>query len=90
MGVNFIKKYQNLVISNSGKSPNKVGVTVEIGCKKDPVLSKDARTKVLFRTKMRGQRYSFFIECADVKWTKVQCIGFETHCGHNDANKNPI
>ena len=45
MGVNFIKKYQNLVISNSGKSPNKVGVTVEIGCKNDPVLSKIDRAR---------------------------------------------
>ena len=40
MGVNFVKKYQNLVISKSGKkSQNKVGVVEGIGYKND-VLSK--------------------------------------------------
>ena len=35
MGVNFIKKYQNLIISKSEKSKNKVGVAEETGCKKE-------------------------------------------------------
>ena len=34
IGVNFIKKYQNLVISKSWKIQNKDGVAEEIGCKK--------------------------------------------------------
>ena len=33
MGVNFLKKYQNLVISKVEKSKNKDGVAKEIGCK---------------------------------------------------------
>ena len=32
MGVNFIKKYQNLVISKCGKSQNKFEAAEEIGC----------------------------------------------------------
>ena len=32
MGVNVIKKYQNLVISKCGKSQNKVDLAEEIGC----------------------------------------------------------
>ena len=40
MGVNFIKNYQNLVISKSGKSQNEVGLAEEIGSEKDIVWSK--------------------------------------------------
>ena len=40
-GVNFIKKYQNLVNSqNWKKSRNKVGVAEEIGCENVVALSK--------------------------------------------------
>ena len=40
MGANFIKKYQNLVTSKSGKNQNKVGLAEEIGFKNDIVLNK--------------------------------------------------
>ena len=40
MGVNFVKKYKNLVISKSGKSQNKVVVAEEIGIENDVVLRK--------------------------------------------------
>ena len=40
MWVNFLRKYQNLVISKSGKSQNQVEVAEEIGCDNDIVLSK--------------------------------------------------
>ena len=40
MVVNFIKEYQNLVISQNRKSRNKVGVAEELGCKNDVALRK--------------------------------------------------
>ena len=36
-------KYQNLVISNDGKSQNKVAVAEKIGCSNDIFLSKIGR-----------------------------------------------
>ena len=35
MGVNFIKKYQNLVVQNVEKSQNKVEMTEENGCENE-------------------------------------------------------
>ena len=40
MGLNFIKKYQNLVVSKSRKNQDKVGVAEKIGCKNEISLSK--------------------------------------------------
>ena len=39
MGVNFVKKYQNLVVPKSRNSQNKARVAEEIGCENDIVLS---------------------------------------------------
>ena len=45
MGVNLIKKYQNLVISKCGKSRNKNEVSEEIGCGNNARVGKNLAAK---------------------------------------------
>ena len=46
MGVNFLKKSNNLLISKCGKSQNKVKVAAEIGCGNE--LKSSQKYEVIF------------------------------------------
>ena len=61
MGVNFIKKYQNLVISKCGKSQNKVDVVEEIGC------GNELKSLQKLATKMKWAFIKKIRNCVDIK-----------------------